>query len=300
MTHLSDRAVAHLREVADWPELPGDRYQVVALIGEGGMGRVYRAHDRVLGRDVALKVLRPELAGAAQVGDLQQEARILARLEHPGIVPVHDVGVLADGRIFSLMKLVRGQGLEQAIQELALLARLRLFLKIAEAVAFAHASGVVHRDLKPGNVMVGAFGEVLVLDWGLAAVQGALPEGGAAGTPGFMPPEQRLGAPADARGDIYALGRLLGEMATVSGTEPPRPLRAIASRAAAAAPDARYPTVAALAADVTRFLDGEPVAAYDEPLLERLGRWYGKYQTAIVLILTYLIVRLIVAGWRGV
>ena len=102
---------------------------------------------------------------------LMREARVLARLEHPGIVPVHDVGTLADGRVFYTMKFVEGQRLDKLIEGVeSVQDRLRLFLRICEAVAFAHARGVLHRDLKPANVMVGPFGEVLVMDWGLAKI----------------------------------------------------------------------------------------------------------------------------------
>src|SRR5260370_51541 len=135
------------------------------------MGVVYAALDETLHRGVARKVLAVAVAGGDLARRLNREARVLARLEHPGIVPVHDVGTLSDGRVFYAMKFVEGQGLDKHIEVVASLPdRLRLFLRICDAVAFAHARGVLHRDLKPANVMVGAFGEVLVMDWGLAKI----------------------------------------------------------------------------------------------------------------------------------
>src|SRR5262249_31442166 len=162
---LSDATVAHLCKVAaSEPDAP--RYELAEPIGRGGMGTVYRAHDRVLDRAVALKVLHRAPADAAARARMVREARVMARLEHPGVVPVHDAGELPDGRFFYAMKLVRGRRLdEEAARRTDLAERLRLFQKICEAVAFAHAQGVLHRDLKPQNVMAGEFGEVLVLDW---------------------------------------------------------------------------------------------------------------------------------------
>ena len=169
MTWLSDAAIEHLREVGDWPDLSGTRYEALGILGRGGMGTVYRARDRELHREVALKVMGAAEAGDGTLARMRNEARVLARLEHPGLVPVHDLGTLPDGRLFYVMRLVRGRRLdEHARQERSLPALLRLFERVCEAVAFAHAHGVLHRDLKPANVMVGPFGEVLVLDWGLA------------------------------------------------------------------------------------------------------------------------------------
>ena len=188
------------------------------------MGIVYRAHDRVLGRDVALKVLHaPGAARRTSAARLHREARVLAALEHPGIVPVHDVGVL-DGRPFYVMKLVRGRRLDEwAAGGPALADRLRAFERICEAVAFAHAHGVVHRDLKPANVMLGAFGEVLVMDWGVAKVLGDAGVGrrgrarGGGDRGGDRPRDARLHGPragrgrptVDARTDVHALGAIL-------------------------------------------------------------------------------------------
>ena len=146
-----------------------------------------------LSREVAVKVADAYGADAAALQRLEREARILAALEHPGIVPVHDTGVTADGRAYYVMTLVRGGGLADTAAALSLPGRIALFLKVCDTVAFAHAHGVVHRDLKPENVMVGRFGEVLVLDWGVAAVaeeSAGTDAGVVVGTPGFMPPEQ--------------------------------------------------------------------------------------------------------------
>jgi serine/threonine protein kinase len=264
------------------------------------MGTVYAARDRELDRTVALKVLTVDWpAGAVR---LAQEARILARLEHPGIVPVHDVGALPDGRIFYAMKYVRGDRLDTRAPRIAgLTERLRVFLRICEPVAFAHAQGVIHRDLKPQNVMIGAFGEVLVLDWGLARAWGAddTTPGLVLGTPGYMAPEQASGAAADARSDIYALGAILRFL--LSGRPAvPRALGAIAAKAQAGDPAARYQAVEDLIADVSHFLDGEAVGAYPEGIFRRAGRLAIKYRTAILLVLAYLLMRLALLLWRRV
>src|SRR3954469_15690424 len=204
------------------------------------MGTVYVVEDTDLRRRVALKVL--DLPDADLEARLRREAQVLARLEHPGIVPVHDVGVLPDGRTFYTMKWVEGARLDRHLAGAVPLAeRLRLFLRIADAVAFAHAKGVLHRDLKPENVMVGAFGEVLVMDWGLAKILAeasglararTTAESAVLGTPGFMSPEQRTGASAgvDARADVYSLGALLQWMA---GAGAPPALQAICRKALA-------------------------------------------------------------------
>jgi eukaryotic-like serine/threonine-protein kinase len=309
--------------------LGDERYELREPVGQGGMGTVYRAFDRTLERDVAIKVLRVGLTEPGTAARLEREARILARLEHPGIVPVHDAGTLPDGRIYYVMKLVRGERLERVAQSAPTAELLRLFLRICETVGFAHAQGIVHRDLKPANVMVGSFGEVLVLDGGIARLirdpdvgrgeasgygaeagnprrsidPGDTAPGTVLGTPGFMAPEQAQGWHhlVDARTDVYALGAILQALMRsdpASGRVPP-PLVSVWSRAMAAEPDARYESAAALAADVARYLDGEPVEAHRESALERAARLFRKYQTAIVLVLTYLLIRFLFLAARG-
>ncbi|HKN67157.1 MAG TPA: serine/threonine-protein kinase [Gemmatimonadaceae bacterium] len=312
MSSLSDTAVDRLRAIMELPAArEQDRYEIGALIGEGGMGSVYVAHDRELGRDVALKVLRDAAPTVAESERILREARILASLEHPGIVPIHDVGTLSDGRLFYVMKRIRGERFDDFVRaphsrtEL-----LRSFLQLCDAVAFAHAAGVIHRDLKPQNVMLGAFGEVLVLDWGVAkaarppspVVESAV--GTAAGTPGYMAPEQLQGD-ADERADVYGLGGLLFFLLTrqhpsagketdqqwPSGSSVPSALRAICERARAEAPVARYQSVASMAADVANYLDALPVAAHTEGLVERARRIALRHRTAILLVLAYLAMR---------
>ena len=286
MTAISDDALARLRQGFGPPDFSGTRYEIMSILGRGGMGVVYLARDSVLGREVALKVVE---AAAATESAFAQEPRILARLEHPGIVPVHDFGQLEDGRFFYAMKRIRGERLDRWAAHAQLHERLAAFQRICDAVAFAHAHGVVHRDLKPDNVMVGEFGEVLVLDWGVARLAAAHPDTTRiVGTPQYMAPEQARGEATDARADVFSLGVLLSALA--SGV---RPVEAIAAKAQAIDPAQRYETVAALSAEVSRFLAGVAVFAHRETLTERAARIGRRYRLPIALMLTYVVVRVL-------
>jgi serine/threonine protein kinase len=296
---LSDASIARLREVADRPDMTGTRYELIREIGRGGMGAVYEANDTLLDRHVALKVIASEWSNAEAAERLQREARTIARLEHPGIVPVHDVGLLADGRVYYAMKLVRGVRLNEYAQaHTALPDLLRVFLRVCEAVAYAHANGVVHRDLKPENIMVGEFGEVLVLDWGVARHSSDQdPAGTVVGTRAFMSPEQARGEAVDPRTDVFSLGLLLRQL---SEHEPgTRRLKAIIAKATAEDREQRYDNAAALAEDVVRFVDGGPVLAHRENVFEKTARWAVRHQALLTMIAAYLIMRAIVLVWTN-
>lgn len=271
MMDLSDSTLRHLRSVIDLPDLSGTRYELEREIGRGGLGVVYAARDLQLQRPVAIKVL-----------DSTEEARIIARLEHPAIVPIYETGILPDGRAFYAMKLVAGARLDEYLEaHPSLTERLRIIQRVGEALAFAHTLGTVHRDLKPQNVMVGGFGEVYVMDWGVEGV---------AGTPQFRAPEQAgaPGRPPDHRSDVYALGALLRFMLP----EPaPRPLRAVAVKAMAAEPDARYRDVPALLLDVQRFQDGLAVEAYPESVWQRAWRFAVRNQVLLLLLAAFVAVK---------
>ena len=229
----SDRMTLVIRERAVRPNSPGDTlstadYDVLKLLGEGGMGVVYSARQASIDREVAIKMLRPQLgSNDALRRKFLSEATVTGELDHPNIVPIYDLGQNADGALFYSMKKVQGTPWSSVIRSKSLFDNLTVLLKVADAVAFAHARGIVHRDLKPENVMLGDFGEVLVLDWGLAvATEGHRDTPnvevaqGVAGTPAYMSPELAYG-PMDAIGkhsDIYLLGAILYEI--VTGTAP--------------------------------------------------------------------------------
>ena len=239
------------------------RYEDLGLVGQGGMGEVRRVMDRALGRILAMKVLhRSWREGEGGQTQFIEEARTTARLQHPGIIPIYDVGTFPDGRVFYTMRLVEGQTLRQVIaeahhsgRELVLRPLVEAFHKVCEAVAFAHHRGVVHRDLKPSNVMVGEFGEVLVLDWGLAQDWREFPPGSpdgsqhpemrVAGTPAYMAPEQAAGGEGaiSPRADVYALGAILYEILSgrppYVGTDP----RVVLAQLLAGAPPPPVPLV---------------------------------------------------------
>ncbi|MDZ4860302.1 MAG: protein kinase [Candidatus Hydrogenedentes bacterium] len=340
-------------------ETPG-RYTHVSEYGRGGMGRVLLVHDAFLGRDVAFKELlpgptpkdpeSPSTPVREYMGFLArflQEARITGQLEHPSIVPVYELGHRSDGRLYYTMKLVRGKTLRQAMNECKTLTqRLTLlshFVDLCHAIAYAHSRRIIHRDIKPDNVMVGEFGETVVLDWGLAKSKDSkdfhadgLAEtfrllhlgevdsaaktqyGQVMGTPAYMPPEQALGKLdwIDELSDVYSLGAVFYEL--LSGNRPfygetpvviikhvlndepapldrtiPPELRAICMKAMQKKPQQRYPSAAAMADEVRRFLSGALVQTYAYGWKERLARAFRRHKavaltaTAALLILAF-------------
>ena len=213
--------------------VPGQRYQIGEMLGRGGMGEVVEAEDAQIGRVVAIKRMRAESPSEKQIARFMREARIQGRLEHPAIVPVHELGRDAAGRPYFAMKKLAGTTLAAILKEgdTAKVPRQRLLRALADvclAVELAHTRGFVHRDLKPDNIMLGDFGETYVLDWGVAKVTGeedtasssvdgeaelVTAAGALVGTPGYMAPEQVHGdSDVDARADVYALGSVLFEI----------------------------------------------------------------------------------------
>jgi serine/threonine-protein kinase len=266
-------------------ELP-PRYEDLGIVGRGGWGEVRRVRDHVLHRNVVMKILAPDVASASARARFLHEARVTASLEHPGIVPVHDAGVLGDQRPFFVMKEVKGRTLSELVRDRYSFAATPLrrwvehMLRVAEAVGYAHERGVLHRDLKPGNVMVGSFGEVLVLDWGIARVdstrEGSLRPpssveritgrhtratrrrwrspsvevdgistqvGDILGTPGYMSPEQARGANQELTpaSDVFSLGLMLYEVLTGLRPRGDDRVRAWAHAAAGIVPSVETP-----------------------------------------------------------
>jgi len=293
------------------PEL-GNRYRLGAVLGVGGMGEVMRAEDLVLQRDVAIKCVRPMIE--KRTGALERfiwEARIGAILQHPGVLPVHDLGRLPDGRLAIVMKEVAGVTFQTVVSDPTqpLRTLISALVRVADTLAYAHRQGVVHRDLKPPNIMLGTYGEVWVLDWGIAQLRGKTREaaesglvrlehtraGNVAGTTGYMAPEQaaghttQIGAPVD----VYALGVVLHQVlagrrpspeararfeggqagplaASRNGHPPPPELVALMVRCMAAQPKSRPPAHKVSLA-LTEWLDGSHRRARARAELKRVA-----------------------------
>ena len=293
-----------------------ERYEVICEHGRGGLGRVSRAYDKELGRDVAIK----ELLSRGPISELRfaREARITARLEHPGIVPVHETGRWPDGTPFYAMKLVSGRPLRALIAERNTvderIALLHHVIAVADAMAYAHGRNIIHRDLKPANVIVGEFGETVVIDWGLAkdlsdsarlggddCPGGGGPDlttaGSVLGTPAYMPPEQERGEAVDQRADVFAIGAMLWELCSLHKVPPvdrqvrhrllrrsgiDRDLAVIVDKALDPQPERRYRHAGELAADLNAFKSGARISARTYSLAGILAHWTRRHRVLAV------------------
>ena len=325
-----DQEREHLEKLLDDNPKSYGRYQIFQELGRGGMGKVYRAHDTVLKREVALKTM---LSGNDQ--QLEQrfikEAESMAKLSHVNIVKVYDIGVAGTTQYFT-MELIAGTNLSQLVKESKLTTRraVEVLRKVSEAIDYAHQHGILHRDIKPSNVMLDEHNEPKVMDFGLAMdmeQDSRLSKSGMViGTPAYMPPEQALGKrrEIDERSDVYSLGAVLYELLTgvppfrgsnaqiilnqVLNQEPvppsqvsakiPRELEKICLKAMAKERRLRYQSAHALAADLGRFLAGEPVMAINPGLRYKLVKWLARNpQVAMVAMIVVILVALAGMGF---
>ncbi|HSK04261.1 MAG TPA: serine/threonine-protein kinase, partial [Kofleriaceae bacterium] len=306
------------RLVAPLQHRDPDRYEILGEHGRGGLGIVSRAHDKELGRDVAIK----ELLSRGDIGEIRflREALITSRLEHPGIVPIHEAGRWPDGTPFYVMKLVAGRSLKELLAERTTIeARLELLphvIAVADAVAYAHKRRIIHRDLKASNVIAGDFGETVVIDWGLAKdlatadaassdeapyrtapIDDLTAAGGPVGTPMYMAPEQQRGEPVDQRADVYAIGMMLWQLCSLAQVPPRDPrtrdralrragidqdLVAIIRKALAPDPGDRYRDAGALAGDLKAFKSGARISARRYSILGLLAHWTRRHRALAI------------------
>jgi WD40 repeat protein len=295
------------------PDVPEhDRLIVEKVLGTGGMGRVLLARDLRLNRLVAVKEVIPSQDDAglrnrsALEARLAREAWITSLLEHPGILPIYDIGTHPDGTLYYTMPLVQGESFAVAIarhepkQRMTLLRRL---LEACEAVAAAHRRGIIHRDLKPENIMLVEGGGTRVVDWGLACLEseGDALRSGVLGTPGYMSPEQHQGRPVGKSSDVWSLGVILKELligrhtgSTTTGRQQSRAIEgavfknlppelcAILRRALAELPGERYPDAEAMAEDLVRYLDGRRVEAHEYSARELTIRFFKTWRVPLI------------------
>jgi len=318
---------------AEASQLPGvltehapdaQRFELLTEVGKGATGSIYAMRDHSLKRTIAVKFLPKSAHQNASVQNkFMHEAEVTAGLEHPNIMPVYDIGATKDGRLFFSMKKIEGCSLGDAIRKAkakeeppeefrTIDGRVRIFLKVCDALAYAHFRGCVHQDVKPDNIMLGRFGEVLLLDWGSALrKEGADGDVGLRflGTPAYMSPEQARRESVDERSDVYSLGASLYQALTLKhptwADDPeafwakkrrgdidpltdrerravPAALLDIALKAMAADPARRYATVEELAADLKRYQARQRVLAHRESALETAGRLYRKHRRVIL------------------
>ena len=308
-----------------------DRYDVLAEHGRGGLGVVSRAHDNELGRHVAIK----EMLCRGDAGETRflREALITARLEHPGIVPIHEAGRWPDGTPFYVMKLVAGSSLKDLIETRKTVSeRLRLLpniIAVTDAMAYAHKRNIIHRDLKPANVIVGDFGETVVIDWGLAkdlssneetmlddtAYRAHISEeltqvGHIIGTPLYMAPEQCRGDAVDQRADVFAIGAMLWELCSLTRVAPNEPalrrkllrkeridpdLCAIVENCLEPDANRRYADCATLAKDLRAFETGTRISARQYSLWQMAKHW-AQHHKAVSISAALLVVLATVGG----
>ncbi len=331
-----------LEEIHEDPAAPllDERYELLRKFAKGGQGVVSKARDKLLRRIVAIKSLRPELLTREAIRkNFLQEALITAQLDHPTVVPIY--AIMQDNKqgIHLSMKLLQGETLHEYLDRVEENAKrgassqwrfnarvkndISIFLKICEGISYAHNRHIIHCDLKPDNIMLGKYGEVYIMDWGLARLlhkgQDAPPPGGKIkldGTPRFIPPEAYAGVPRDERADIFALGLILFEIVTLrpgydgssikevvrqvrSGDRNPvahrfgfhikRDLVAIIDKACAYDPSDRYQTVQELTRDLQHYLNDEET----EALPDNYPRWFSRYVRHNIM----MVVILALAGW---
>lgn len=304
------------------------RYQLERQFAEGGFGRIFEAEDLILKRKVAIKSLREELREKPEaVGKFIAEARLTAQLDHPSIVPVYGLEFDDAGNLCLAMKLVNGITFREFMVRLrakynmgrvavstehkALRSRLEYFIRICETVEFAHSRDIVHGDLKPANVMIGAHGEIYVMDWGSAVHLGGEDHGGLEGTISYIAPEIFLSGKPSKSGDVFALGMILYELVGLQPSQPSGqdsellkakairgehealthvhaglkidpPIRAVVEKALAADPADRYASVRELRRDVHNYIFHEELAARPDHLPTRIGRWMMNHRSTSV------------------
>ena len=296
-----------------------ERYQIIEPIGEGAVKKVFLTYDKVIQREVALAKIKADQPERIQ--DLLSEARLASKLEHPNIAPIYDIGLDETGLPFFVMKLYEGRPLNEELthkkdsqlsQEEQITWILTIFLKVCDALSFAHSKGVLHLDIKPSNIRIDDYGEVLLCDWGISnliktfseenqetqanldhmVVSRATLMGEIRGTPGFMAPEQQTKSQScDIQTDVYGLGALLMDMLTGSpqlneaSSKQPSELMAICQQATARQKKDRYQTVKDLIDDIEKFQAGQVTQAEKASFIESTKKWIQRNKKILSLIL---------------